>query len=427
MTERPRVAAVVQQLPVSTPFLLYKFKELRKRGWPVEMVCIDRGRGEARELVALGKEDSRHVHYGWPTRSHAIAAMLAPVAFATCAFRNPRGTWRYLRGALRRFSCDALRRFYLDAPIIAVAPDVVHFEFGPLAVDRMHLRDLLGCAIVVSFRGYDLHYVARDRAGYYDDVWAHADAVHALGEHLWQAARTRGCPEDKVHALIAPAVDTEFFRFDGRRSVEPLGTPERPLRILSVGRVAAKKGHEYSLQAVALLRQRRICCELRIAGDGDHFEAVAFARHQLGLEDCVTLLGASTPDAVKMQMAWADVFLHSAVSEGFCNAVVEAQAMSLPVVCSDAGGLPENVADQETGFVTPRRRPEELAAKLELLARDGQLRLRLGAAARRRAVERFRIENQTSAFEDLYRRVATRSGDMSPVAEKSTLTPADAR
>ena len=44
-------------------------------------------------------------------------------------------------------------------------------------------------------------------------------------------------------------------------------------------------------------------------------------------------------EVVKEELQWADVFLHLAVSEGFCNAVLEAQAMQLPVVCSDADGL----------------------------------------------------------------------------------------
>lgn len=52
---------------------------------------------------------------------------------------------------------------------------------------------------------------------------------------------------------------------------------------------------------------------------------------------------------------WADVLLHSVISEGFCNVVVEAQAHGVPVVCTDAGGLPDNVEREITGVVVPRR------------------------------------------------------------------------
>ena len=76
--------------------------------------------------------------------------------------------------------------------------------------------------------------------------------------------------------------------------------------------------------------------------------------------------------------------------------------MALPVVCTDADGLVENVADGRTGFVVPRRSPEALAIKLELLAADGNLRRRLGDAARQRAVACFPLRHQIDAFERLY-------------------------
>lgn len=76
--------------------------------------------------------------------------------------------------------------------------------------------------------------------------------------------------------------------------------------------------------------------------------------------------------------------------------------MSLPVVCSDAGGLPENVADGETGFVIPRRDPQALAAKLAQLASDPGLRQRMGQAGRERVLRSFKLQEQIAAFEQLY-------------------------
>src|SRR5262249_57501573 len=136
---------------------------------------------------------------------------------------------------------------------------------------------------------------------------------------------------------------------------------ERPLRILSVGRLTWKKGYEHGLSAVAETIRRGVACEYRIVGDGEDRGLIAFTRHQLGLDESVELLGALPNDAIRRHLAWADVVLHSAVSEGFCNAVVEAQAAGLPVVSTDAGGLPENVADGETGFVLPPRHPTPAA------------------------------------------------------------------
>jgi colanic acid/amylovoran biosynthesis glycosyltransferase len=68
--------------------------------------------------------------------------------------------------------------------------------------------------------------------------------------------------------------------------------------------------------------------------------------------------------------------------------------------------LGENVADGETGFVVPRRQPTLMAARLEQLALDGELRRRLGASARRRAVMHFDVGDQIDAFERFYGAVA---------------------
>jgi len=186
--------------------------------------------------------------------------------------------------------------------------------------------------------------------------------------------------------------------------------------VLSVGRLEWKKGYDYAMEAIRLLRDQGLCCEYRIVGDGSYRRAVAFARYQLELQDEVQLLGAQDARGVLAQLEWADVFLQASVSEGFCNAVVEAQAMQIPVVSSDADGLAENVRSEDTGLVVPRRDSAALATALRRLAGDPELRRRLGEAGRARVRARFNIENQLSSFELLYRSVLTGPGTISPSA-----------
>jgi colanic acid/amylovoran biosynthesis glycosyltransferase len=262
------------------------------------------------------------------------------------------------------------------------------------------MGDVARCPTVVSFRGYDLNYTGLDQPGYFDDVWERADAIHCLGEDLWQRAQRRGCPPDKRRALIAPAVDTARFapRDDERR--------EGPLVILTVARLHWKKGHVYGLQAVRALVDAGVDLEYRIVGTGPHGEAVRAAVHDLGLTGHVRLLGAVPHDGVRAEMRSADVLLHPAVSEGFGNAVMEAQAAGLPVVCTDADGLRENVLDGETGFAVGRRDPAALAAAITRLT-DPELRARMGAAGRRHVTESFDPDRQVDAFVALYEELVT--------------------
>ena len=418
-----RIALVVPSFPkLSETFIVGKFLGLLERGWDVHIVCNRSDETEWALFPQLPRSARKRVHTSWPDSPRWKAALLAPLAGLACFAAAPVRSWRYARRAARRFGLlEAMGRLYLDIPLVRLGPDVVHFEFGALAPDRMYLRELLGCRITVSFRGYDLNFVGLDRPDHYDEVWAQAAGLHFLGEDLWRRARKRGCPPDRFHALIPPAIDVAFYR----RGYEPPRPPAspRPLRILSVGRLEWKKGYEDALLAVRKLLDDGIACEYRIVGDGEYLPAVAFTRQQLRLEEALEMLGALSREDVRREMQKADVLLHAAVSEGFCNAVIEAQAMELPVVCTDADGLSENVADGETGFVVPRRDPAALAAKLEVLARDPALRQRMGTAGRRRALEKFQLSEQIDRLEAFYRQVLDGTPPDSGRAERAEPPP----
>lgn len=403
-----KIVLVVPAFPrLSETFIVSKFLGLPAQGWDVHIVCrrSDQVEWECFPQLHPAAVLRRRVHVAWPHRPRWLAVLLLPFLMMRCLWQNPKGCLHYWQQGWQRWGGGVLRRFYLDADLIALQPDLIHFGFGTLAVESMHLKALLNCKVTVSFRGFDLNQVGLDNPTYYQEVWSHADALHFLGQDLWRQAQRRGANGDTWYALIPPAIEPAFFNPQDRTHTDKAGTPTRPFRILSVGRLDWKKGYEYALQAVKLLRDQGVHCEYRIIGDGGFLEAAAFARHQLGLETAVQFLGPQPRAQVYQQLLWADAFLHAAVSEGFCNAVIEAQATRLPVVCSDAGGLPENVVHGETGFVVPRRSAAALADKLSLLAANPDLREQMGMAGQTRVQNHFCLEKQIVAFDRFFRQV----------------------
>ncbi|HEV2785388.1 MAG TPA: glycosyltransferase family 4 protein, partial [Solirubrobacteraceae bacterium] len=359
VADGPRLVMVTDHFPkFSETFFVSKFRGLRARGWDVHVVCN----------------------------------------------RSNENQWQYFPGL--REDPDLHGRLHpakdFERVIAELRPAIVHFGYGTLALGRMRAVKAAGARAVVSFRGYDINYHGLEDPACYDEVWQGADMLHFVGNDTWRRAQRRGCPASAPHTVITDAVDLSPFD-PPQRPADVAGTEERPLRILSVGRLHWKKGHEIGLAAVRALVDSGVQAMLRIIGDGPHREATLFAIHDLGLDDHVELWGAQPATTVREQLAAADVFLHPAVSEGFCVSAIEAQAMALPVVCSDADGLSENVVDGETGFVVTRRDAALLADRLATLARDGELRLRLGDNARRRATTAFDATQQTDSFERLYR------------------------
>ena len=356
-----RVLLVCNQFPkFSESFIVRKFLGLLARGWDVDVACnrSEDAQWSLFDAILPRDEFESHVHLV--------------------------GDFAQTVGELQ--------------------PDVAHFEFGHLARGRLDAPGLERSRVVASLRGNDINALGLDDSDYYQELWTGIDALHVLSYTLLVRARQRGCPPSLPHITIPPAVDPLRFDGKGRRHQGVAGTRRRPLRILSVGRLHWMKGYANALHAVALLEARGVHCEHRIAGGHDYGEALIetlFSIHDQRLADVVSLLGPVSQDVVVEQMRWADVFLHAALSEGFCNAALEAQAMALPVVCTET--LAENVVDGRTGLVAPLRDPQELADRLETLARDPALRQRLGASGRQRASTSFQLEDQIERFSGWYR------------------------
>ena len=401
-----RLALIVPAFPkTSETFIVSKFLGLLERGWDVHVVCHKSDpEGWAKfPDMAADAGVSKRVHRSLPTSPKFTAGLLLIPALIRGLVCTPGSAWRYLVRGFGKFGWNVFKKYYLDLELILLKPDLIHFEFGSLAVGKTYLKEFLDCQLTVSFRGYDLNFAGLEQPDYYAQVWQHVDACHFLGKDLWRRALRRGCPQEMPHRLIPPSVDLERFRCEDRDKSEADGTPEKPIRILSVGRLEWIKGYEFAFQAVKMLVDQGIACEYQIIGDGEHREALYFARHQLDLKVTIEFSGSLPQDQVIRHLAEADIFLHSAVSEGFCNAVLEAQAMKLPIVCTDAGGLSENVADGVTGFVVPRRNPRAIAGKLLVLTRDSSLRYSMGRAGRERVETHFQIDQQLDAWENFYK------------------------
>ncbi|HET9662110.1 MAG TPA: glycosyltransferase, partial [Thermomicrobiales bacterium] len=217
-------------------------------------------------------------------------------------------------------------------------PDLVHFEFGHSSVPHLLTCRVQGVRTVVSFRGFDICYHGLEIPGYYSEVWKFADVIHCRSEGIWQRCLQRGCPADKPHTVIVGGIDVEYFDPGGRAHGMIAGTADRPFRMLSVGRLVWKKGHEYSVEALAKLVEQGIEAELNIIGSGVQDRAIRFAAFDLGVLERVNLLGSKPRNEVRSEMRKADVFVMPSLSEGFGISALEAQAMKLPVVCSDAEG-----------------------------------------------------------------------------------------
>jgi starch synthase len=121
----------------------------------------------------------------------------------------------------------------------------------------------------------------------------------------------------------------------------------------------------------------------------------------------LTWIRSYVTDRVQMRrwLSAADIYLITSRVEGMPVAPLEAMACGLPVVSSDAHGLPDIFAAgvEHGGIVTPREDIAAIVAALDRLARDRVFRLRLGSAARRRVEDQFSIASVGAALDQFIR------------------------
>lgn len=186
----------------------------------------------------------------------------------------------------------------------------------------------------------------------------------------------------------------DLARFNpGRFKPEDRAALRRALRLpadvpvlTTVGRLTAEKGYLELVEALSLVRE--LPWHALFVGPDEG--AGAQIRQQIegkGLSQRIQLLGLR--EDVEDLLALSDLFVLPSHREGMPRSVIEAAAMALPAVVTDIRGCREVVVDGETGRIVPLGDVRALAAALRELLADPEQRQRMGAAARRRAGERF--------------------------------------
>lgn len=399
MSKKPRIILVANSVPLpATDFLKYKLFGLSKT-FDLHFICWDSKNNRDTFYDKYAHElHAKNIHLFYKKLNAAGVIMLLFQNLSRLLF-NPVISWPLLYRLISHYGWNVKKlftKFSLYYPLAALNPDIIHFEYGTLAHQFSDIKDYIACKTSVSFRGYDINYTGLDDKNYYQRVWEKFDAFHFLGNDLKNRGIKRGYLPAKYEVLIPPGIDTDFFT--------PTGTNKQAetFIIVSVGRLAWKKGYEYGVQAIAKLKALGIPVEYRIIADGNYRQPVLFAISEFGLEHEVRIIPALSPEEVRARLGEAHVFLHPALSEGFSNAVLEAQAMQLAIVTTSADGLAENVENGVTGFVVPTYNADALAEKLEWCYQNQEHLRTMGEDGRKRVIDKFRIEAQLKKFEAFY-------------------------
>ena len=228
------------------------------------------------------------------------------------------------------------------------------------------------------------------------------DRIVGCSEGVKSVLLDMGMPADRTVA-IPNGIRLEPFAEAGHR---PFGSREPG--IIMVARISAQKDHATLIRAVALLGERGLSPVLQFAGTGKRRrqEELEKLAHALGIGAQVRFLGLvrDVPERLMDQR----ICVLSTHYEGMPLALIEGMAAGCAVVGSDVPGVREVIRDGEDGLLVPESDAAAMADALEKLLRDTEFAARLGAEARRAAVEKYGRGLMSRRYEALFKDLAER-------------------
>ena len=397
MSEPTRILRVIARLNMGGPALhvSYLTKGLENRGYHTTLVAGKLARGEdSMSYVAdeLGVEVVPLV-----AMHRDVSPVYDPVAVTR------------LVGEIRR-----------------VRPHILHTHTAKAgAVGRAAARlagDARPPVIVHTYHGHVLR-------GYFDPVRTqffreteralarHTNRLIAVGPQVRDDLVELGVAPAEKFSVIRLGIDLESRVLTADRRAEfrhLFGIPEDRFVVGWIGRMTAIKRVPDILAAFKALRDRGVEATLCLVGDGPDRDAVEQLASDLGIVRDILFVGYQRD--VAPYYAFFDAFLLPSANEGTPVVAIEALASERPVVATRVGGVPDVVDDGEDGFLVEVGDIPALADRLEQLARDPELRARMGKAGRERVVPRYRVERLVDDVDTLYRELLTEQGLPAPSA-----------
>lgn len=194
-----------------------------------------------------------------------------------------------------------------------------------------------------------------------------------------------------------PNVDAEMRRILNINSDQPV--------IGTVATIDPRKGYEYLIEALAEIKKNYGDIKCVIVGDGDstYKSKLGMLSKRLGVSDNIVYVGFQ--HNVYPYISMMDIFVLPSIMEGFGIVILEAMAMSKPIVATKVGGIPEIVADNITGILIEPKDPISLASAILSILDDSEKRSLMGMAGRKRVELFFSIKVTIKTLEEVYENI----------------------
>lgn len=288
--------------------------------------------------------------------------------------------------------------FYL--PIIYSKPDRIHIQWAAFVHNRDLLFDLYPDKILISLRGAHINYTpitTPEIKESYLRLFPKVHRFHAVSKAIAKEAEQYGAPADKTD-MIYSFVNDEHIHKQIQSKIK-----QAELHIISVGRFFWKKGYEYALDALALLKERGVPFTYTLIAEGKTPASIIYQLHQTGISDRVRIINGLSHNEVLKEIEQHDALLLTSVEEGLANVVLEAMATGTPVISSDIGGMKEIIDNGITGYLVSPRDANAIAETLvHFAASNEEQRFAIATNAKKAVSKQHNKQRFVNTFRQFY-------------------------
>jgi len=293
-------------------------------------------------------------------------------------------------------------------------PDVVHTHSAKGGfLGRMAAHALRVPAIVHTVHGAPFHpyqrWYARELFRWCEAYAARrCHAIVSVADAMTDLLVDAGVAPREKFTTVYSGMDVEpFLAADQHREAirRELGFSDEHVVVGKIARLFHLKGHEQLIQAARQVVAK--CPEVRflLVGDGILREKLERQIADAGLNHAFCFAGLVPPERIPELLGAMDLLVHVSLREGLARALPQALIAGRPAVSYDVDGAREVVIPEKTGFLVPPQTVEPLADAILRLARDPDLRRRLGEQGRGLFTEQFRHETMTRRLREIYQRL----------------------
>ncbi|SNS38404.1 exopolysaccharide biosynthesis GT4 family glycosyltransferase EpsE [Antarctobacter heliothermus] len=385
MTQGLRIGYIVPQFPGQTHVFFWR-----------EIQALEE-MGHAVHVFSTRKPPRKLISHDWSAEAIARTAYLGRVDPIPAAI----GLGKMSAKGLPLWMLREGVGFTKDALVTLAAAERLRREAAARSLDHIHAHSCGRAALIATFchlmggptYSLTLHGPLSDYGPGQRIKWRHASFATIITRKILDEIEQSLADYLPDRRVIRPmGVDTEALK----RST-PYVPPEhgRPIRLFSCGRLNVVKGHQDVMAATRQLLDQGVDVRLEIAGEDDaggtgYRSELEDTLKKLRLQDHVKLLGAIDAGAVKAKLEEAHLFVLASWHEPLGVAYMEAMAMGVPTIGTDAGGVAELITDGSTGYLVEPKNPGQLTRTIRSLVNDPDALLRLSQAGREHVVENFR-------------------------------------